>query len=899
MRGAASQLAEPVLCNTMQHLRAVLLWLLWALPLLVLGTHNRAAEITLCFVGDDNTLAYEITIITYTKTDAPADRPEFVIDWGDTQVDTIQRDSQLEVEPNVTRNVYSEQHVYSGTGTFTIVLEDPNRIPDVVNIDSSVDIPICVRTQIKVVAGLTGSCSPQFLNLPIQDACVAQPWVHNPGAFDVDGDSLAFEAIACLGFGCQPIPGYVFPNEVVAGSSAQYGIDPFTGTISWVSPEVLGVYNLAFKVTEYRYVPALDLMEPIGFVIRDMQVDVKACNNLVPEVKQVNDTCLVAGSTLLVPVSASDPDVTDDITLSAFGQPLIPGPGSATFTASAPNNPASGQFAWNTNCSHVRLQPYQVNFQATDDPPGNDVPLVDVEEFTIRVIAPPVTGLSATPSGAEMLVQWSASQCTNAIGYALYRRQGPAGYVPGYCETGVPAYTGYQQIAELGDLGAVSYTDANLLFGVSYCYVVIALFEDGSKSIASEEVCAFLERALPVITKVSVGTTDMAAGLDTVHWTNASVLDTIEWPGPYLFKLYGGVGFTQTPQLLATTPSFPFLQQPDTTFLHSGLNTLEQPHAYAVELYSRAGTPQEQLVGKGNTASSLFLSIAPNDEQLALTFSSTTPWVEQQYEVYRDDGSGFALLATTTQAGYVDTGLVNGKAYCYYVVSSGTYDDTTVYAPLVNYSQRACAEPVDLTPPCVPELALDTLCAEAYSQLFWTNPATQCGDTDAAAYHVYFADSASAAFVLVARVAPASDTLYLDADDRSIAGCWAVTSLDSVGNESIPSNVVCADNCPNYVLPNVFTPDGSGRNDLFVPFPNYRGVSAIEMRIFDRWGVQVFSTTDPGVLWDGTFKGTNEKCADGVYFYTCSVTFARLAGNAVVALSGYVHLLGGGNRPLN
>jgi hypothetical protein len=59
----------------------------------------------------------------------------------------------------------------------------------------------------------------------------------------------------------------------------------------------------------------------------------------------------------------------------------------------------------------------------------------------------------------------------------------------------------------------------------------------------------------------------------------------------------------------------------------------------------------------------------------------------------------------------------------------------------------------------------------------------------------------------------------------------------------------------------------------------------------------VFSTEDPDVLWNGTLNNNGEACPDGVYFYTCIVTFARLMGDEPKELKGYVHISGGKDSP--
>ena len=147
--------------------------------------------------------------------------------------------------------------------------------------------------------------------------------------------------------------------------------------------------------------------------------------------------------------------------------------------------------------------------------------------------------------------------------------------------------------------------------------------------------------------------------------------------------------------------------------------------------------------------------------------------------------------------------------------------------------------------------------------------------------------------VLIASIDNINDTIFTHTDGASVAGCYAITAIDSVGNESAFSAIMCGDNCPEYELPNIFTPNSDGSNDLFGPFP-YRGVKEIEIEIFNRWGQVVFTTTDPDIDWTGSLLETNDRVPDGVYYYVCTVIFQRLAGPEPVVLQGYVHISGSG-----
>lgn len=71
--------------------------------------------------------------------------------------------------------------------------------------------------------------------------------------------------------------------------------------------------------------------------------------------------------------------------------------------------------------------------------------------------------------------------------------------------------------------------------------------------------------------------------------------------------------------------------------------------------------------------------------------------------------------------------------------------------------------------------------------------------------------------------------------------------------------VVAIDGVHSVYAPNAFTPDGDGVNAVFLPMIRDDVPSDHDMRIFDRWGREVFRTTDPGQGWDGSVDGAGPK----------------------------------------
>ena len=66
-------------------------------------------------------------------------------------------------------------------------------------------------------------------------------------------------------------------------------------------------------------------------------------------------------------------------------------------------------------------------------------------------------------------------------------------------------------------------------------------------------------------------------------------------------------------------------------------------------------------------------------------------------------------------------------------------------------------------------------------------------------------------------------------------------------------------------MPGAFSPNNDGLNDVFRPY-NLRFQKLVDFRVFNRWGVEVFHTSDGSKGWDGKYNGVPQDL--GVYFYT-------------------------------
>jgi gliding motility-associated-like protein len=98
-------------------------------------------------------------------------------------------------------------------------------------------------------------------------------------------------------------------------------------------------------------------------------------------------------------------------------------------------------------------------------------------------------------------------------------------------------------------------------------------------------------------------------------------------------------------------------------------------------------------------------------------------------------------------------------------------------------------------------------------------------------------------------------------------GLYTLQVTDSNGCIGTDSVTITDSTCPQYVyLPNAFTPNGDGKNDIFRPV--FAGAaSTFRFAVYDRWGRAVFVTSTPGVGWDGTTGGRPQPA--GTYVWEC------------------------------
>lgn len=105
----------------------------------------------------------------------------------------------------------------------------------------------------------------------------------------------------------------------------------------------------------------------------------------------------------------------------------------------------------------------------------------------------------------------------------------------------------------------------------------------------------------------------------------------------------------------------------------------------------------------------------------------------------------------------------------------------------------------------------------------------------------------------------------------SNAGLYSLKVVDGNGCEGADSIRVETKKCPfGIYFPNAFTPNSDGLNDIFRPAIIGRP-TVYKLSIYNRWGQQIFETTDPVQGWNGMIK--NREQESGTYIWTCMYQF--------------------------
>ena len=928
------------------------------------ASHIRAGEVIARRISN-LTFEYEFTFIGYRDTDTGIDFGGGDFDFGDGTVISGDFDVlETQITANIVRAEFTLVHTYQAPNSYIVSYSEDNRNGGISNMENSLNTPFYTETLIIIDPFFGVNNTPVLTVPPIDEGIPGARFIHNAGAFDIDGDSLAYYLV---------IPKMEKNSEVVLYRPlnhpefyANFGqgseeltpptldLDAAYGDLIWDAPGDIfnlessdcpnGVsecaeYNVAFRIEEWRQIGGK--WYRLGYVTRDMQIIVYEGDNEKPELEIPDPICVTAGDQVLQAIVGRDPDG-HQVKIEAFGGPFeINSPATYESPNSLPatfqDTPGKLNFEWNTFCGHIRERAYEVQFKVADNPIENNIKvgptLTEFGTWEITIVGPAPQGLALVPkSGRSIELAWDNYVCSNANEIEIWRRVGDFDLRIDDCEVGMPPYSGYSLIAKI-PASETTFIDERLAPGANYCYRIVAQFPNPGRgtSYISEEVCLTLETDAPVITHVDVLETS-EDGRIKIDWTPPYEIDATTFPSPYTYSLYRAAGFYLNDEVLVAE------KISDTLFVDQlDLNTAGYAYAYRIALFDANNV----FVDSSAVASSVQLNAKPLLSAVELSWQANVPWSNNilaypYHYVYRDrvntSDPDLMILIDSVKISengfeYLDDGRFNNTVlddeliYCYALTTYGGYDNPILPAPLVNNSQVVCAQPNDNIAPCAPlgvsvsnpydcESGNDTAdCLEmTYENMIsWVvNESIQCDD-DVIYFRVYFSPtSLEQDFYLLDSTI---ETSYQHLILNSFKGCYRITAVDRSLNESDFSNTSCIDNCPQFKLPNAFSPNGDGFNDTFTPLYNTgksnlgfensncpRFILGVSFKVFDRTGKEVFDLQyekEPSIFihWDGK-NNAGSPLAAGVYFYVSEVTFDVLpSGQQQKTYKGWIQLL--------
>lgn len=267
---------------------------------------------------------------------------------------------------------YTDTITLPEDGYYTIYWQDCCRNAAIINMGNAGAEYFALSTSL-TVDSLNPNSSPSYLTLPVAYLPSDTLWQYNPLPFDPDGDSLAWSLTTPLGSG-GIVSGYQFLDDTMfySNPSTPFALDSVTGELSW-SAKMQGNFVAAFLIEEYRN------GVKIGEMRRDMQyIVISDTSNYLPVVSNMISfptnsggypyVVIFPSQNYSVSLLASDPNINDVVTLSAFGEPFnlqTSSPLLLTFSTGN-GNEIEGIFSWTPDMSDIRTQPYLVVFRVSD-----------------------------------------------------------------------------------------------------------------------------------------------------------------------------------------------------------------------------------------------------------------------------------------------------------------------------------------------------------------------------------------------------------------------------------------------------------------------------------------------------------------------------------------------------
>ena len=360
----------------------------------------------------------------------------------------------------------------------------------------------------------------------------------------------------------------------------------------------------------------------------------------------------------------------------------------------------------------------------------------------------------------------------------------------------------------------------------------------------------------PVVIVDSV-TVDAATGSTAIGWQMSAAADVIA----YVITTYNiqNSGFDDVDTVYGIGTTF-YLD------LLNNLNPNDSMLIYAIDTCGNASSP---ISGHSTIELKTKLDTCRGEATLEWTQYFDWPTGVAEYDIYvSQNGGSFQLENTTPDLEYVFN-IFRGISYCFFIRArdgSGTKTSSSNIRCSYNDTVAGEAEPFPLQVE-----ARDSV----KNLLFWDEDIY--GDT--LSYQIYRSiDGGAFTFLTTLPYGTISYEDMLDPISDHITGvgsfCYFVVPVRLNSNSYgciDTSDTICVEQFPKFVIANTFTPNGDGRNDVFRPIRMFVQETGYLLIIYNRWGQNLFETTDINLGWDGLVRGRPAQNDAYVYYVTFTI----------------------------
>lgn len=153
---------------------------------------------------------------------------------------------------------------------------------------------------------------------------------------------------------------------------------------------------------------------------------------------------------------------------------------------------------------------------------------------------------------------------------------------------------------------------------------------------------------------------------------------------------------------------------------------------------------------------------------------------------------------------------------------------------------------------------------------------------------VDFTNGSTNAFSYFWSLGDGSTSILTDPTNTYPTGSYTVMLIatNSSGCQDTAYAFINVEDISVLTIPNIFTPNGDGANDVFRPIMQ-DALTSFVATIYDRWGLKMFEWTNAATGWDGKAKNGSD-APDGTYYY---IVNAKGVDNKEYVYKGYLQLL--------